>query len=199
MTKRKPTRGVIYIVWGKYDKALLNRSIASVQEQGYKLEVVVCFDELEGLQKKSRMYDLSPYDITLFLDADTVVHGNLDYGFEMAEKYSLACCIAPASSAYHAGPNSKELQDKMHRDTPQLNTGVVFFSKFDSKEIFEKWKELVSEHPESAKNDQITFSCAVYEQMNPFILPRTWNFRKGIRYESQVTHGPILITHSKRP
>ncbi|MEJ0070814.1 MAG: hypothetical protein WDO24_21130 [Pseudomonadota bacterium] len=38
------------------------------------------------------MFEHSPFETTVYLDADTVVLGRLDYGFEMAERFGLACC-----------------------------------------------------------------------------------------------------------
>jgi len=200
------TRGVLYLVWDNYNKAELARSISSVKKQGYEVHVQVVHNTTKGLGKKSQMLDVSPFDVTLYLDTDTVVHGNLDFGFDMAEKYGLACCIAPASSCYLAEPN--EMRSLIHKDLPQLNTGVVFFSKswkadfqdmfYPVDDTFSRWKELVSKFPESsAKNDQIGFSVAVYENLNPFILPRTWNLRRKVRYESGVIHGEIKIVHEK--
>ena len=213
-------RGVTYLVWDNYNKAELARSIESVKKQGYEVHVQVVHNTIKGLGKKSQMLDVSPFDVTLYLDTDTVVHGNLDFGFEMAQEYGLACCIAPASSCYLAEPN--EMRKLIHKDLPQLNTGVIFFDKnngmlelpgsvgFELRnwvgdyygwgvpEVFYRWKELVGKFPESsAKNDQIAFSEAVYESLNPFILPRTWNLRRKVRYESGVIHGEIKIVHEK--
>ena len=200
-------RGVTYVVWDNYNKGELNRSIESVKKQGYEVHVQNVHNTYPGLSKKGVMMDVSPFDTTLYLDTDTVVHGNLDYGFKMAEAHGLACVIAPASSAYHAGPN--EMRDLMDTDLPQYNTGVIFFMKdwksdfqdreYPVKDTFERWKELMIQYPESsAKNDQIGFSVAVSESINPYILPRTWNLRRGIRYEAQITHGEIKIIHSKK-
>ena len=115
------SRGIIYLVWGDYNVGLLNRSMNSVKKLGYRCCVCHVNSDLEGFEKKSLMYELSPYDITCYLDADTIVKANIDYGFDMAEKYDIACCIAPASSAYCAMPNP--IKDIMHNDLPQYRSG----------------------------------------------------------------------------
>jgi hypothetical protein len=89
-------RGVLYIVWGDKIEPLLQRSIASVRRFYPSIPVEVVRgteDPLRGLQQKSRMISHTPFETTLFLDADTVVLGNLDYAFDRAEEFGLACCI----------------------------------------------------------------------------------------------------------
>src|SRR5262245_18278213 len=88
-------RGVLYIVWGDQIEPMLNRSIASVHAHhpGMPIHVARAEPQSAGLQAKAKMGTASPFKTTLYLDADTVVLGNLDYGFERAEKFGLACCI----------------------------------------------------------------------------------------------------------
>ncbi len=45
------------------------------------------------LNQKATMFDLSPFDETLFLDLDTVVLGRLDFGFQKAQQFGLAIAI----------------------------------------------------------------------------------------------------------
>ncbi len=72
--------------------------------------------------EKTRMAELSPFEETLYLDADTVVMGNLDYAFEKSRRFGLACCInecpwARRNTRTHAG------------DIIEYNTGVLFFTQ----------------------------------------------------------------------
>lgn len=201
------TRGILYIVWGNYNKAELQRSIDSVVKFGYDYHVAEIEDEGIGLAHKAKMYDLSPFDTTLFLDTDTVVMDNLDYGFYKAEKHGIACCIAPASSAYLA---AKEIgMPLLNNDTPQYNTGVIFFTKYhtyydyhdkhyDNHSLFENFRWCVHRWPQSLKNDQPALARSIeMGDVNPYILPRTWNYRAKMRYEAKVTHGPIKILHAR--
>lgn len=192
MTKR----GIVYYVWGKYNKTDLNKSIESLKKFGYDYHVHHDkSDKLAHLQKKVGMFDVSPFETTLFLDTDTIVKDNLDYGFEMAEKYELACSIAPASVTY---PWLKgEMRNFVHKDLPQYNTGVIFFTR-NTEAIFKRWRELLTISPESKNNDQPQFSQAVYENLNPYILPKNWNYRPHVRFEHDLLFGKLKILHSNR-
>ena len=92
-------RGVIYIVWGRNARTekALERSRESINSVHPELPVEVfrldADDPVKGLLQKSRMLELSPFRETLYLDADTVVLGRLDFAFLKAQEFGLACCI----------------------------------------------------------------------------------------------------------
>src|SRR5262249_21975436 len=134
---------------------------------------------------KAKMFDLAPFDETLFLDIDTVVLDNLDFGFERAARYGLACCICEA-------PYARRYRKSIQGDVVEYNTGVLFFSKTDAiRALFAKWAELAltmdSSHRFMGDNglvgempvaDQASFAAAVHQTgFNPFVLPLNWNLR----------------------
>lgn len=201
-------RGVLYIVWGQGARAVMQRSLDSLRQQHPDLPVRVetLPDDLEthkGLLEKARMLDLSPFETTLFLDADTVVLGPLDFGFAQAERHGLACtiCECPWAVRYAgiAGP-----------DTIEYNTGVLFFTA-RARPLFERWKELAPaidssfyHVPPGVKtvgrmlhNDQAGFARAVEETgLLPAVLPPNWNFRP--RWQTSF-FGPLRIWHDYDP
>src|SRR5436305_1913121 len=88
-------RGILYVKWGP-NTPVLERSLRSVKALHPELPVYV--KELTGppaptLLDKARMMEWTPFEETLFLDVDTVVLDRLDFGFEMAGKHGMACCI----------------------------------------------------------------------------------------------------------
>jgi len=155
-------------------------------------------DPIKGLLEKSRMLELSPFEETLFLDADTVVLGRLDFAFQKAEQFGLACaiCECPWAKRY-AGIDG---------DLIEYNTGVLFFTR-KAKPIFERWNRLSSQVDSSIKfydnerrlitmpyNDQAAFSLAIDEsKFNPFVLPLNWNFRP---LWQRSFFGPIKVWHN---
>jgi len=146
------------------------------------------------------LYDLSPFQETLFLDLDTVVLGRVDFGFEMAQRHGLACCICenPWARRYRG----------LSGDLIEYNTGVLFFTE-RVKPIFDTWAALARSIDSSTRyirdgqvvsdpsNDQAAFALAVSQSPTPpFVLPLNWNFRpKWYR----VLWGPIKIWHDLRP
>lgn len=143
------------------------------------------------------MFEISPFRETLFLDADTVVFGRLDFGFIKAQEFGLACCICECPWAQrHTG---------VRGEIVEYNTGVLFFSE-RAKPVFEAWSKLAPQIDSSITfhgpqgqimrmphADQGSFAAAVEEvRFSPFVLPLNWNFRP----QWQLSFfGPVKIWH----
>ena len=196
-------RGVVYMVWGHEDKTerALERSIKSINAVHPELPVEVirvdASDPIKGLLEKARMFERSPFRETLFLDADTVVLGRLDFGFRKARDFGLACCICECPWARrYAG---------IQGETVEYNTGVLFFSE-SAKPVFESWVRLAPQinssivflSPQGERlrmryNDQCAFAAAIEEtHFAPFVLPLNWNFRP--QWQASF-FGPIKVWH----
>lgn len=194
-------RGALFVVWGdRTTGSLLSRSFASVRAKNiptclitdkdstvhHPFDMVkrIEFPPMKALCKKSIMYEHSPFDCSVFLDDDTMVLSDINFGFQQAEKHGIAVSFAPVFC-----------------DTglfPIYNTGVIFFCR-DSvvKDCFATWQRLCAE--DHIGNDQPRFAQAILEEsFNPYVLPHTWNFRGhfGQRIWAQ---GPIVIWHTKQP
>lgn len=204
--------GVLYIVWGSFDVDILLRSIRSVREH---LKLPVCLaaeglpSGLEGsvdicmpfnsngrnLHSKDCMYDLSPFEMTLFLDLDTIVLGELDFAFEMTEHHGLSVVLAPA---FRGGNYYLSVPKSPIDDVIVYNTGVIFFKKTSLvRDVFARWR-FYNEQLQLAC-DQPGLALSLYNsKFNPFVLPRTWNFRAENRSGRLHIdgHGPIKIWHS---
>ncbi len=201
-------RGVFYMVWGNSMDAMLTRSIASLREIHPELPVHVHRGEdspipWKGLLQKAAMARLSPFEQTLFLDADTTILGKLDYGFEMAEQHGLACTLCESPWARrHTG-----LRDR--GDMVEFSTGVLFFGP-KSRQVFDAWERLIPTLDSSTVfverngaigrqpyEDQASFALAVAEhEFVPFILPLNWNFRPTFH---RTFFGPLKIWHDYDP
>jgi hypothetical protein len=200
-------RGALFICWKGYidPTGALDRSIASLKRWHPELEChVEWLMHSADLRCKSRMFDLSPFDETLFLDVDTVVLGNLDYGFTQANKHGMALCI-------NANPWARRY-DSMQNDGDviEYNTGVMWFNKRDQRvaDVFTKWKELKEMDSSSSFqgsdgvcrmliNDQCSFSAAVAAtDFNPFILPVNWNLQPKWQ---RTVFGPVKVWHTYAP
>jgi hypothetical protein len=201
-------RGVIYIVWGKGKNKKLDEGLRRSIQSVYKVHPGIGLTVRElpdgaNLLDKARMYDLSPYEETLYLDADTEVLDNLDFGFEMAARHGVAVSICEC-------PYARRYERSITGDVVEYNTGVVFFTKSEKAEpLFRRWAELAPMLDSSVRfnspqgigvmprNDQASFAAAVHGLgFNPYVLPCNWNLRPGYQ---QVFFGPVKIWHDFGP
>jgi hypothetical protein len=197
--KSNPKRGVLYIVWGDRADEALERSIASVSRHHPELPVHIHRLERGSLRNKSIMAAITPFETTLYLDADTIVMGNLDFAFEKSERNGLACCICEAPWMRRYG---NELGDSV-----EYNTGVLFFTN-KAIEVFKRWPEMI-EHSSESKwsyatspnvirgmpfDDQAGFGRAIEScEFNPYVLPVNYNLRADLFHKSAFL--PIKVWH----
>jgi hypothetical protein len=192
------SRGVLYLQWGNQSPAFVQRSLASLRAMHPALPVHIhTLPSQSTLLNKPAMFELSPFEETLFLDADTIVLDHLDFGFEQAQRFGLACCICECPWARRFGGLSGELIE--------YNTGVLFFTRA-AKPLFDAWKywsahldssirfhDLAGQLQTMPVNDQGGFAKAIAETgFNPRVLPLNWNFRPTWQHSF---FGPIKIWH----
>lgn len=196
------TRGILSIYWGDESKLPIERLKHSVRKYHPELShEIVKVDapttRQDSLYIKSQMMDLTPFEETLFLDIDTVVMGNLNFGFIKATQFGLAISICEA-------PWGRRYRNIFTGDEVEYNTGVLFFTKAAAS-VFEEWKSLVkvvdssidlvkgSERARMEANDQGPFALAIEKTgFNPFVLPLNWNFRPMWH---RSFFGPIKVWH----
>jgi hypothetical protein len=184
---QQPSTGILYVVWGKVMGEELARARASAERTGYPVHIAR-LDEgpTFALARKARMDELSPFDLTLFLDSDTVVvDSDLFFGFEKARLHGLALTLSPACYARRHGV--------LKGDEVEYQTGAIFFSKAPKvREVFKLWRELAPRH----RNDQASLAEAVAAlNFNPFVLPKNWNYRADP--DLVDLFGPMKIWHSR--
>jgi hypothetical protein len=194
-------RGVVYLKWGPKAEPLVQRSLASVRAMHPDL-AIRAFDlpQNASLLDKAAMLDLSPFEETLFLDVDTIVLDRLDFGFEKARQFGLACCICECPWARRYGALSG--------DQVEYNTGVLFFTR-QMKPLFDAWKNNAAidssitfrtanqQLGRMPLNDQAGFAKAVADLgICPYVLPLNWNLRPKWQ---KTFFGPIKIWHDYGP
>lgn len=199
-------RGALYVIWEPANpnvdtsglKRSLDRAVASFRAFHPELPCHVAnLPRGSTLHDKAGMFELSPFDVTVFLDADTVVLGRLDYGFEMAERFGLACChcVNPWLRRYVG----------VTGDLIEYNTGVLFFGAA-ARPVFDSWRiaaPLLDSRAYfvrdgvaavSPRDDQLSFSHAVQHSARPpFVLPHNWNFAPPNHHSF---FGPLKVWHS---
>lgn len=155
------SRGVCYVAYGATARAEAAVSIQTLRDHN-KLDVTVIGDkpqhgagfiELEqvdagGRWAKLSLDSLSPYDETLYLDADTRVKGDLSEGFRILDKgFDLAI-----TASTKQGPNvmiHAPLEDRQAtfeaygiRQILALQAGVFYFARNSrTAALFEAWRD----------------------------------------------------------
>lgn len=195
------TRGALYLTWpgDPRTEQQLARSRASLAKWHPELPVHV--HELpvgSNLLDKADMIDFSPFEETLYIDADTVVMGRLDYAFDKADQHGIAVCICECPWARRFAALSGM------GDIIEYNTGILFWST-KGVEVMRHWQNIGRDINSSImfpsktgvsvmpNNDQAGFSLAVDQLgFNPWVLPLNWNFRPLWHHSA---FGPIKIWH----
>ncbi len=195
------TRGALYMVWPGTERteAMLSRSVASLARFHPELpHEVVRLPDNRNLLSKSEMGRRSPFEETLFLDADTVVLGRLDYAFDKAARFGLACCICECPFARRYGGLAGR------GDMLEYNTGVLFWTA-KAAHVMDRWMRLSPDIDSSivfkngdglarmAVNDQAAFAEAIEQTgFNPWVLPQNWNLRPKWQ---RTVFGPVKVWH----
>ena len=126
------------------------------------------------------MYDLSPFDRTLYVDADTEFKQPIQAGFALLEQYD----IMYARHSWHTlamldmmpGTERQITIDELHTgDIPYPNSGVIFWKRGSAAEkVFQSW------YTEWKRFEQWDEQCALMRAVykNPcrlLLLPEAWN------------------------
>jgi hypothetical protein len=138
----------------------------------------------------------SPFDRTIFLDADTFVIGNITHVLELLDPYDLAASHAPARRRYG--------DPEVPLAFCEFNTGVVAWRSNPRTAAFlESWQETYiawrREPPfplagQALVADQPAFRhCAWVSRIRVMVLPPEYNYRPGtpgaVAGEVRVIHG----------
>ena len=195
------TRGVCYIAYGHSSLREVRRAIDSLKEQHTKLRIALICEKptiMRGVYHipyedhtfgargvKVMLDELSPFDQTLYLDADTKVRSDavlkgfkiLDAGWDLV--------IAPSANQghllfAHIDPDERKYTwEQITNPFPlQLQAGVMWFSKSDRiLKFFDAWRD---EWNKFKQHDQAAMVRALQQHpLRIWILGQDWNSRRG--------------------
>ena len=194
------TRGICYIAYGHASLREAHRAI-KILKQHVKLKVaLICenptlikgiyhipHEDLSFGARKSKVLldDLSPFDQTLYLDADTrVMSPAILYGFEVLDA-GWDLVIAPSANQghnlfAHIEPKEREYTwTQLTNPFPlQLQAGVMWFNKSERVlEFFDAWRV---EWNKFKQHDQAAMVRALQQHpLRIWILGQDWNSRRG--------------------
>ena len=232
----KKTKGVIYITTGKKYVEEVIRSAASLKKHMPKLPITIFSDEELSsslfdkvikiknpkyrMEDKSENISKSPYDYTLFLDADTYICDDISELFELLNRFDIGLAHAKIRKDYFR----KGIPDSF----PEFNGGVILFKKSPKmNNFFSEWRKLYSKDKNKdvsnfyseeflkykgkeflSRKKEITIKKGINEQpslgealyksnLRISILPEEYNLRMSIGYVGGKVK--IIHTHAKNP
>ena len=193
-------RGALYVVYGEKAREQALESIATVREYAPELPIAVVSDRpLEGADYqiyhvdadpgartiKTRMYSLSPFRETMFLDADTRLLQDPAAGFDLLKYADVVLSQDPVRIfADQTWPHLDPQEVKTTRaEVPAggrlcyWNSGVVFFGRsIRAKELFQAWH---AEWQRWGKHDQMALLRALHKHPVRMVAVREcWNTHK---------------------
>jgi hypothetical protein len=187
--------GVIYVAYGEKARAEAVQSIASLRLHN-DLPVAVVSNKpvsgcdhivladggWKGREAKLQLYDLSPFDRTLYLDADTRVHGDISGIFDiLGDGWDIAMTASTCqgkAAMWHVSPPERFVTLNICTEPLSLQAGVFAFQRNERvRELFDCWYE---EWQMFKQMDQAALLRALYRApARVWILGRPWNSMPG--------------------
>ena len=201
-----PNNGVVYIVFGEKARKAAAESILSLRKfcpdlpiviigDGYNMEAEFIawegespFDPTMPRQFhfmagriKPFLYDLSPYDKTLYVDADTEFQGSIAPAWDLLDRFDF---MLAKHSSHNLGmltaqPSPERLTTLAelggNGDVPYPNSGVLFWKKSPASELlFQSWHKEWLRFP--GWDEQLALMRAIYKHpIRHLLLPEAWN------------------------
>jgi len=146
--------------------------------------------------KVRNIYGGSPYEKTLFLDADTYFYGDPSGLFGLLDHFDVCMAKAPADA------NLAPLEGEPLPGYTPYNTGVILFRKNGvTEKLFTDWERLhrrnVTADPELGYPwpDQVAFMEALLgSEARMYALSAVWN----ARFPFPISlNGPVMIAHGR--
>jgi hypothetical protein len=186
--------GVMYVAYGDKARAEATASITSLR-RFHDWPVMVVSDKplggaqyrhfeghgTPGREAKVNLDRLTFWEHTLFLDADTRVHGYLDTGFRLLDAGWALVMVASGpqhnEALRHLEDREREATlNELPLDPLQLNTGVMWFGP-GAAPLFETWR---TEWARFKDKDQGALLRALYRHPVPVaLLGRPYNDLHG--------------------
>lgn len=225
---KKRMKGVLYIATGKayYVVGSINSAKSVLHNCKGKVGVSICCDkENEKLARKSEIFDeviliknphrrskveylaYTPYERTLYLDADSIVVSDITEMFDLLDRFDIAL-----SHAHRRLEGIQSWRVSLPKAFSQFNGGVILYKWNNKIEQFCKdWSKYYS--IAGFKRDQVTLRELLWKSdMHLYVLPPEYNFRyfyklafltkkevrpKILHYRHVFQHRPIRFWKAK--
>lgn len=181
------TCGAVLVVYGQRAEDAARTALDALTRTNPRLPVTVHRERLgqwDDVQQsrcaKTLLFDWSPYQHTVYLDADTVVYADLQLGFDMLRD-GWDMVIVPSQqqgedgALWHTGAEDRAYTLSYFRFVPlQLQAGVFFVARNPRTErLFAAWH---AEWRRFKGQDQGAFLRALYRYpVKVWAMGRPWN------------------------
>ena len=152
----------------------------------------------DGFYDKSRLIQNSPYERTLFIDADTYVVEPVPELFELLDQFD---CAATHEEYVSTDWHNRYPRPDIPSSFPEFNTGILLLKRSDRlNRVLEQWgslyREYLEQKPGQPINDQPFFGVAVYGgDVRVATLTREYNCKfRGQGYLNcrvKIVHGHV--------
>ena len=197
------TRGVLYIAYGDLFVKEALYSAESVKAQCPDLDITMFSDRMvdsphiddckiisvSHLRSKIDYMDQSPYDLTIFLDTDTVINHNIEDMFEILETFDLVAAHDLARKRKKYSATIPEY-GRIPYAFSEVNTGVLAYRKSEhTNRLFKRWQEYFYKYFHTCPWDQPSFRISSWEGckegLQMYIFPVEYNIRSKANREKQ--------------
>ena len=149
----------------------------------------------DGFYDKTRLMRESPYDRTLFIDADIYAVKPFPEMFDLLDRFD---CAATHEEYLDTDWFHHYLRPDIPASFPEFNTGILLFKRSPQMDgVLKKWEALYADYlrqkPDQPIGDQPFFRAAIYESAaRVATLPREYNCKfRGQGY----LNGPVKLLH----
>jgi len=164
-------------------------------ETPYFDNVVPVTPTVDGFYDKTRLMRETPYERTLFIDADTYVVEAVSELFPLLDRFD---CAATHEEYLNTDWHKRYERSDIPRSFPEFNTGVFLYRRSDQMDrLLREWGDLYKEYLEVKSgeqlNDQPFFRVAAYHSdVRIATLTREYNCKfRGQGY----LNGAVKILH----
>ena len=164
-------------------------------ESTYFQNVVLVRPSHDGFFDKADLIRRSPYERTLFIDADTYVVESFPELFSVLDRFDLAATHEEYRSTdwFNRYP-----QPDIPLSFPEFNTGILLLKRSDRMDgVLQRWSDLyrayLSEEPDRRMNDQPFFRAAAYYG-DVRVATLTREYKCKFRGQGYL-NGPVKILH----
>jgi hypothetical protein len=160
--------------------------------------VVIVRPTQDGFYDKARLIADSPYDRTLFIDADTFVLEPVPELFSLLDQFD---CAATHEEYLSTDWFARYPRQDIAASFPEFNTGILLVKRsLRTQQLLQQWGDLyqayLQEKPDQPLNDQPFFRAAVYySDIRMATLTREYNCKfRGQGYLNKavkILHGHV--------